>query len=49
MGDGKTLALTANLSDRDIPHPAGALEGTLIWGRALTDGIPAWSVRWHIG
>ena len=49
MGDGKTLALTANLSDRDIPHPAGALEGTLIWGRALTDSIPAWSVRWYIG
>ena len=45
MGDGTTLALTANLSDRDIAHPASALEGTLIWGGALTDGIPAWSVR----
>jgi malto-oligosyltrehalose trehalohydrolase len=49
MGDGKTLSLTANLSDRDNLHPAGAPEGTLIWGRALMESIPAWSVRWHLG
>ncbi|MFL6789779.1 MAG: malto-oligosyltrehalose trehalohydrolase [Bradyrhizobium sp.] len=47
MGDGKMLSLIANLSDRAIPD-SPAVEGTLIWGRALNE-MPAWSVRWHIG
>jgi malto-oligosyltrehalose trehalohydrolase len=49
MGDGKTLTLIANLSDRDLAHTAGRIAGTLIWGAALSESIPAWSVRWHIG
>ncbi|MBR1201611.1 MULTISPECIES: malto-oligosyltrehalose trehalohydrolase [unclassified Bradyrhizobium] len=48
MGDGRTLWLTANLSDRDI---TGAAEpkGTAIWGGALSSDLPGWAVRWHIG
>ncbi|MCP1967668.1 malto-oligosyltrehalose trehalohydrolase [Bradyrhizobium elkanii] len=48
MGDGGTLRLTANLSDRDIadgPEP----KGTAIWGGALSSHLPGWAVRWHIG
>jgi maltooligosyltrehalose trehalohydrolase len=48
MGDGGTLRLTANLSDRDIadgPEP----KGTAIWGGALSSRLPGWAVRWHIG
>ncbi|MGY4314580.1 hypothetical protein ACVWW1_003907 [Bradyrhizobium sp. JR3.5] len=48
MGDGSTLWLAANLSDRDI---TGAAEprGTAIWGGALSSDLPGWAVRWHIG
>jgi maltooligosyltrehalose trehalohydrolase len=48
MGDGNTLQLAANLSDRDI---TGAVEptGRLIWGPAPSDHIAPWAVRWHIG
>ena len=48
MDDGSTLRLTANLSDREIasaPEP----KGTAIWGGALSDHLPGWAVRWHIG
>ncbi|QIG94007.1 malto-oligosyltrehalose trehalohydrolase [Bradyrhizobium sp. 6(2017)] len=48
MGDGRTLRLTANLSDRAItgvPEP----KGTAIWGGALSSDLPGWAVRWHIG
>ena len=24
-------------------------KGTLIWGNELSDSVPPWSVRWHIG
>jgi maltooligosyltrehalose trehalohydrolase len=47
MGDGSTLRLAANLSDRDVTHTPTT--GRLIWGNASTDRIPPWSVRWHIG
>jgi malto-oligosyltrehalose trehalohydrolase len=49
MGDGATLSLIANLSDRDALHPAGEIKGTLIWGTALNQNIPPWSVFWRIG
>jgi maltooligosyltrehalose trehalohydrolase len=49
MGDGTTLQLLANLSERDIPHAAPQIRGTLLWGSALSASMPAWSVRWHIG
>lgn len=48
MGDGRTLRMIANLSDRtiaDAPQP----EGTAIWGGALSGDLPGWAVRWHIG
>ena len=50
MGDGATLSLFANLSDHDISDTSSDTPGgTLIWGSALGEGMPAWSVRWHIG
>ena len=48
LGDGRTLWLTANLSDRDIPG-APEPKGTAIWGRALSGNLPGWAARWHIG
>jgi malto-oligosyltrehalose trehalohydrolase len=49
MGDGTTLSLLANLSDRDIPRPGGESKGTLIWGSELSGSIPPWSVFSRIG
>ena len=49
MADGTTLSLLANLSDRDIPRPAGESKGTLIWGTELKERIPPWSVFSRIG
>ena len=49
MGDGTALRLAANLSDQAIGRPSGETEGTLIWGSELSDSVPPWSVRWHIG
>jgi maltooligosyltrehalose trehalohydrolase len=49
MGDGTSLRLLANLSGHDITHASGETAGTPIWGSALGDSMPAWSVRWHIG
>jgi maltooligosyltrehalose trehalohydrolase len=49
MGDGTTLSLIANLSDRDAFHVTGEIKGTLIWGTALSRNIPPWSVFWRIG
>jgi maltooligosyltrehalose trehalohydrolase len=49
MGDGTTLSLIANLSERDITHAAPQIRGTLVWASALGESMPAWSVRWHIG
>jgi maltooligosyltrehalose trehalohydrolase len=49
MGDGMTLALVANLSDRDISHATPTSEGTLIWGSELNSCVPPWSVVWRLG
>jgi malto-oligosyltrehalose trehalohydrolase len=49
MGDGTTLSLLANLSDREIIRPDGAATGTLIWGSELSGSIPPWSVFSRIG
>jgi len=49
MGDGATLRLLANLSDRAISHAPGAPAGTLIWGSELGDSVPPWTVLWRIG
>jgi malto-oligosyltrehalose trehalohydrolase len=49
MGDGATLSLLANLSDRPIAEPDGAARGTLIWGSELKGSLPPWSVFSRIG
>jgi maltooligosyltrehalose trehalohydrolase len=48
IGDGATLRLLANLSDRDI-HYAGKIDGTPLWGNELTGNAPPWAVFWRIG
>jgi maltooligosyltrehalose trehalohydrolase len=49
MGDGATLRLLANLTDRVIANTSGEFKGTLIWGSELGLGVPPWSVHWRIG
>jgi malto-oligosyltrehalose trehalohydrolase len=49
MGDGAILSLIANLSDREATRVPVAIKGTLIWGTALDQNIPPWSVLWRIG
>ena len=54
MGDGKTLHLLANLSDRDLAVSMTETRGTQIWGNELRGSIPpsmikAWAVFWRIG
>jgi maltooligosyltrehalose trehalohydrolase len=49
MGDGATLQLLANLSDRAISHAPGGPAGTLIWGSELGGSVPPWTVLWRIG
>jgi maltooligosyltrehalose trehalohydrolase len=47
MGDGTTLRLTANMSEKAVSY--GERAGTLIWGSELGDSVPPWSVHWRIG
>jgi malto-oligosyltrehalose trehalohydrolase len=49
MGDGSTLSLIANLSDREIAEAAHETKGTPIWGNELEENIPPWSAFWRIG
>ncbi len=49
MGDGATLSLIANLSDRDVPPISDGAEGTLIWGQRVERSVPPWAVSWRIG
>jgi maltooligosyltrehalose trehalohydrolase len=49
MGDGATLHLMANLSDRVMAHRQSETAGTPIWGGEAGDPIPPWSVFWHLG
>jgi maltooligosyltrehalose trehalohydrolase len=49
MGDGATLQLLANLTNGDITHDPGEITGTPIWGSALSETVPPWSVFWRIG
>jgi maltooligosyltrehalose trehalohydrolase len=48
MGDGATLQLLANLSDRGSTNTPDDFKGTLIWGIELSDSVPPWSVCWRI-
>jgi maltooligosyltrehalose trehalohydrolase len=49
MGDGASLRLLANLSDRAIAREMGQLTGTKIWGGDIAGSIAPWSVFWHLG
>ena len=49
MGDGATLRLFANLSDREVTHGSGKIAGTPIWGGELSERVLPWSVFWRIG
>jgi maltooligosyltrehalose trehalohydrolase len=49
MGDGTSLHLLANLSDRAIASGQSQSTGTIIWGDGLTDTLSPWSVHWRIG
>ena len=49
LGDGETLRLLANLSDRGVADRAADFAGTLLWGSELGDSVPPWSVHWRIG
>jgi malto-oligosyltrehalose trehalohydrolase len=49
MGDGASLSLIANLSDRNIACTADKFRGTPIWGGELNGSLPPWSVFWRIG
>ncbi len=49
MGDGATLRLLANLSDREAANTSDVFKGTLIWGSELGERVPPWSVFWRIG
>jgi malto-oligosyltrehalose trehalohydrolase len=49
MGDGATLWLIANLSNRKASYSPEKTKGTMIWGTELSRNIPPWSVFWRIG
>lgn len=49
IGDGTTLSLLANLSDRQLAAPPAGPKRALIWGNELKTCVPPWSVVWHIG
>jgi maltooligosyltrehalose trehalohydrolase len=48
MGDGASLQLLANLSDRAIDAQT-ELTGAKIWGSGAGGSVAPWSVLWHIG
>jgi malto-oligosyltrehalose trehalohydrolase len=49
LGDGASLRLVANLSDRDAAHAGSYPAGTPLWGGTRGDRLPPWSVFWQIG
>jgi maltooligosyltrehalose trehalohydrolase len=48
MGDGRTLHLTANLSDKDIAY-SNDNAGVRLWGTTSGNRLTPWSVLWHLG
>jgi maltooligosyltrehalose trehalohydrolase len=48
LGDGARLALTANLSDREITGTPGESSGIPIWGGAPGEVMTPWSVFWRL-
>jgi maltooligosyltrehalose trehalohydrolase len=49
LGDGASLQLEANLSDREIPRQRSETNGAAIWGGEAGEKMPSWSVYWRIG
>jgi maltooligosyltrehalose trehalohydrolase len=49
MGDGKSLHLLANLSDRAIASGQNQSTATILWGDGSTGTLQPWSVHWCIG
>ena len=48
MGDGATLKLAANLSNRAITGQPGDTKGSTIWGGAPGEVMTPWSVFWRV-
>ena len=48
LGDGARLALTANLSDRQVTGESDKAEGQPIWGGQPGEIIKPWSVFWRL-
>ena len=46
---GAMLLLTANLSDSPIAIQSNKTNGIQVWGEAIGDLLPRWSVSWRIG
>jgi len=49
LGDGSTLRLLANLSDRDCAAPGDARGEAPIWSGSPPASLPPWSVYWAVG
>jgi malto-oligosyltrehalose trehalohydrolase len=49
LGDGKTLALLANLTPAPADLPRRLIAGRSIWGGKPAGELPPWSVFWSIG
>jgi maltooligosyltrehalose trehalohydrolase len=48
MGDGATLRLTANLSERELADKQTKTAGIPIWGGEASEVLPPWSVFWRL-
>jgi maltooligosyltrehalose trehalohydrolase len=49
LGDGARLQLLANLADEASARPSAIRAGRPIWGGAIPERLPPWSVFWSIG
>jgi len=49
LGDGSLLGLFANLSKAEAKRPPSGRAGRPLWGGALPEILPPWSVFWSVG
>ncbi len=49
MGDGTTLQLVANLSDRELAHASHQVDGSQLWGGEVGETMQPWAVFWRLG
>jgi malto-oligosyltrehalose trehalohydrolase len=49
VGAAESLNLLANLSAREVPRPRSVSAADPIWGGAVPETLPPWSVYWGIG